>query len=183
MSEFIMDGKYSPEFADLDEFTQGYVECMFFTETEIGTDFETWNPETDSSLPGDCGFDDLAPKTLQRIIADCERFQSENADLLAQAVECGRPLDHLGHDFWLTRNGHGAGFWDRKELDTFDSAEYDRLTAIMAETYHSNPAAWHGAKARRDRVEAESLGEKLSAAARAFGEVWPVFGDDSKVYM
>lgn len=19
----------------------------------------------------------------------------------------------LGHDFWLTRNGHGAGFWDR----------------------------------------------------------------------
>jgi hypothetical protein len=19
----------------------------------------------------------------------------------------------VGHDFWLTRNGHGAGFWDR----------------------------------------------------------------------
>lgn len=24
-------------------------------------------------------------------------------------------IDHsqVGHDFWLTRNGHGAGFWDR----------------------------------------------------------------------
>lgn len=22
----------------------------------------------------------------------------------------------FGHDFWLTRQGHGAGFWDRKEL-------------------------------------------------------------------
>jgi hypothetical protein len=21
--------------------------------------------------------------------------------------------DAIGHDFWLTRNGHGAGFWDR----------------------------------------------------------------------
>lgn len=21
--------------------------------------------------------------------------------------------EQLGHDFWLTRNGHGAGFWDR----------------------------------------------------------------------
>lgn len=24
-----------------------------------------------------------------------------------------RGWDSLGHDFWLTRNGHGAGFWDR----------------------------------------------------------------------
>jgi hypothetical protein len=22
-------------------------------------------------------------------------------------------LEAFGHDFWLTRNGHGAGFWDR----------------------------------------------------------------------
>ena len=21
--------------------------------------------------------------------------------------------EQIGHDFWLTRNGHGAGFWDR----------------------------------------------------------------------
>jgi hypothetical protein len=21
--------------------------------------------------------------------------------------------ERAGHDFWLTRNGHGAGFWDR----------------------------------------------------------------------
>lgn len=24
---------------------------------------------------------------------------------------------NLGHDFWLTRNGHGVGFWDRNEID------------------------------------------------------------------
>ena len=21
-------------------------------------------------------------------------------------------MESVGHDFWLTRNGHGAGFWD-----------------------------------------------------------------------
>ena len=21
--------------------------------------------------------------------------------------------EHAGHDFWLTRNGHGTGYWDR----------------------------------------------------------------------
>jgi hypothetical protein len=25
----------------------------------------------------------------------------------------GMTPDMVGHDFWLTRNGHGAGFWDR----------------------------------------------------------------------
>lgn len=25
-------------------------------------------------------------------------------------------VDSMGHDLWLTRNGHGSGFWDRPEL-------------------------------------------------------------------
>jgi len=24
-------------------------------------------------------------------------------------------IEQAGHDFWLTRNGHGAGFWDRAD--------------------------------------------------------------------
>jgi len=43
-------------------------------------------------------------------------------DFLATAPEGGIPeyghpvysdANLAGHDFWLTRNGHGAGFWDR----------------------------------------------------------------------
>jgi hypothetical protein len=36
-----------------------------------------------------------------------------------EAVESpivGYDWEMLGHDLWLTRNGHGAGFWDRNEL-------------------------------------------------------------------
>ena len=40
------------------------------------------------------------------------------ADIAAFVERAGPALDGLddaqiGHDFWLTRNHHGAGFWDR----------------------------------------------------------------------
>lgn len=83
----------------LERFTKAYVEAAL------------WSSLTDDDEGfDDAGFswDDIDNESRQRIEADCERFTRENAaDLLdidaAQA----------GHDFWLTRNGHGAGFWDR----------------------------------------------------------------------
>lgn len=38
--------------------------------------------------------------------------------------------EQVGYDFWLTRNGHGTGFWDRDD-DTYGTAEVrDRLDAL-----------------------------------------------------
>lgn len=65
---------------------------------------------------------DMAPVTLQRIESDCAAFYRANRD----AIYCeGAPLANdfegsiahrtaamAGHDFWLTRCGLGAGFWD-----------------------------------------------------------------------
>ena len=48
--------------------------------------------------------------------ADCERFCNENAALLAAA---GSDAQN-GHDFLLTRNGHGVGFWERGYGETGD---------------------------------------------------------------
>lgn len=50
---------------------------------------------------------DIAPDTLARMKDDCIAFQRENSFTLAELDE-----GQAGHDFWLTRNGHGAGFWD-----------------------------------------------------------------------
>lgn len=36
-------------------------------------------------------------------------------------------MEQIGHDFWLTRNHHGAGFWDR---DIATKGVRDKLTAI-----------------------------------------------------
>ena len=35
------------------------------------------------------------------------------ADDLAAARDLGEDSSRAGHDFFLTRNRHGAGFWDR----------------------------------------------------------------------
>lgn len=37
-------------------------------------------------------------------------------------------MSSLGHDLWLTRNGHGAGYWDRKHVGEAEDAALDRLT-------------------------------------------------------
>ena len=42
-------------------------------------------------------------------MADCALFQKDNAALLCQAGDDSQN----GHDFCLSRNGHGAGFFDR----------------------------------------------------------------------
>lgn len=44
---------------------------------------------------------------------DCTLFFQRNIDLLLDAVEVdGYDWDDAGRDFWFTRKGHGAGFWD-----------------------------------------------------------------------
>ena len=51
---------------------------------------------------------DIEPETMAGIIKDCEHFKRFNwADLDCDNYAGG------GMDFALTRNGHGAGFWDR----------------------------------------------------------------------
>ena len=52
------------------------------------------------------GPEDLAPETLEKMTADCDKFLTENAQDIDGRVE------QAGHDFWLTRNHHGAGYWD-----------------------------------------------------------------------
>ena len=88
----------------LDRFTQAYMVCALWSTTvcdESGQNIE--------SLDDRFGLDDLAQKTVQQMTEDCALFQKEYSALLAQA----RDDERNGHDFWLTRNHHGAGFWDR----------------------------------------------------------------------
>jgi hypothetical protein len=81
----------------LDAFTRAYIEAAFFTSTD----------DSDQPLDSKYTTEDLAPSALDAIIKDCQQFQQENAEALDERGDV-----QGGHDFWLTRNGHGAGFWD-----------------------------------------------------------------------
>ena len=54
--------------------------------------------------------DDIEPNTLIKMADDCENFQQKYRELYELG---GWDDSKAGHDFWLTRNGHGTGFWDR----------------------------------------------------------------------
>lgn len=88
----------------LDQFTEAYCEAALWSTSNLDYDGENDEPEF---LDGKYGICDIAPETLAKIIADCQKFQAENAQWLTEDN-----LTQAGHDFWLTRQGHGSGFWD-----------------------------------------------------------------------
>lgn len=68
-----------------------------------------WSSTDDEGEPLDKNFElcDLAPETIERAESDCSTFLAANfADIPVEQYQ------QAGHDFWLTRNRHGAGFWD-----------------------------------------------------------------------
>src|SRR5512146_2610516 len=88
----------------LDTFTRAYIECAFWST----------NDESDERggvpLEDNYGIDDISPDTLAEMVRDCMLFQRDNADLMETMTLDDESF--AGHDFWLTRNRHGAGFWD-----------------------------------------------------------------------
>lgn len=131
MPIFEMEGKHEPDFRALDDFTQGYVEALFWTQ---GGDEE--------SELGDTGFMDMSPMSILKAKQDCARFQQTAKTLLAQAygkpISGGKEYDaaHAGHDFWLTRNGHGVGFWDRGFENALGEALSDVAEAFGGSDAH-----------------------------------------------
>lgn len=163
----------------LDPFTQGYVEALFFTEEERlceESDGARHMPEVAINtatmeshfVGGDSfGFSDLAPCALASIIADCEAFQARAEALLNLAYDQpGYSEEHAGHDFWMTRNGHGVGFWDRRDL--------------KAETPES---LWVAGQAGEGCGTIGADLSNLCGWRTEWGEVSPYLGDDGKVYL
>ena len=59
-------------------------------------------------LDADFDASDIDRKTMREFEQDCAAFLDSNIDDLAEMDP-----EQAGHDFWLTRNHHGTGFWDR----------------------------------------------------------------------
>jgi hypothetical protein len=111
---------------DIDTVLGAYVECALWSsvdypeEGDNGCPFSNW-----------ATVDDLAPETLEKMREDVAAFVAE-----ADAVEGSAwwSDEQMGHDFWLTRNRHGAGFWDRHYNDTPEARAGDQLSD-MARVY------------------------------------------------
>jgi hypothetical protein len=80
-----------------------YIECALWASTDA------------EGEPMDTRYtrDDIAPEALASMREDVENFCDDALDTDATQGVSEIPDSQIGHDFWLTRNGHGAGFWDR----------------------------------------------------------------------
>lgn len=84
--------------ADLETFFTHYLACALWSSTDADGD----------GLDAIHDADDIPDHVKANLRAECADFIAANAADLA-----GLSAEQAGHDFWLTRNGHGAGFWDR----------------------------------------------------------------------
>lgn len=123
---------------NLDQFTRAYMVAALWS----SVDFDE-NPLDDAF-----SIEDIAPECAAAMRASCADFIASNAaDLAEYCQHMGNEQwtgsECAGHDFWLTRCGHGSGFWDRG---------------------------------------LGALGERLSEAARVYGDVYLYAGDDGLIY-
>lgn len=86
-----------------EEFLTAYIECALWCGVVSDEDGTEHNEEFSR--------DDIRPEDMVQIVEDCTNFYAANAHLWEGEENYGD--EQAGHDFYLTRNGHGAGFWDR----------------------------------------------------------------------
>ena len=86
-----------------------------------------WSSNDDEDEPLDSNYDmsDLDKSVLNQAKKDLAKFWKQAGGLLK-----GEDETQAAHDFWLTRNGHGAGFWDRTYNNDEDGTKGDKLTKI-----------------------------------------------------
>lgn len=96
------------------EFINAYLEAIGFT--ELG---EEAQPPIGADIDEDF---------LRESVIDCLAFYSRISCYLSP-----KNITQAGHDFWLTRNGHGAGFWDRPELYGNSCAYFSKIARSFGE--------------------------------------------------
>lgn len=88
---------------------RGYVECALWSETDNST------PSGGDPFDKNYTADDIEPASLAKMAEDVQKFADANADDIADS---GLSDQRVGHNFWLSRNGHGLGFFDENSVDS-----------------------------------------------------------------
>jgi hypothetical protein len=95
---------------DVPAFFDAYIETALWSSTD--------NSDDSGGEPLDKNYDrsNLSERAIENAARECIAFWSAWGSAIL-AAKCRRPsggsnAKRAGHDFWLTRNGHGAGFWD-----------------------------------------------------------------------
>ena len=109
--------------------------------------WSSYHYENGDDIPFDEIDTELSKELDDKITSECSAFYERAEKLLARywnqenknstMWDYNHPTDQqIGHDFALTRNGHGAGFWDRPEI--YGERCADLLTTLSNRYGESN---------------------------------------------
>lgn len=94
----------------MDDFTRSYLGTALWSSNDEST------PEGGEPMDRNFDVEDISAEAVAAAEADCNRFRAMAAPLVRALTGDDFDPDDFddtaAHDFWLTRNGHGAGFWD-----------------------------------------------------------------------
>lgn len=112
--------------AILKEFVDAYIAAALWAS----------NDEDDNPLDENYSAEDFHPESLRKIQEDCRKFLEKNETDIMEGYKGGhnKSVAQAGIDFFLTRNGHGAGFWD----GDWETRAADRLTQASHDTGEQN---------------------------------------------
>ena len=90
----------APSDDDVETMLTSYIETALWSSNDESNEF--------GGNPLDENYDesDLSDAACEEMRKDCRDFLASNR------ADIGPHVESAGHNFWLNRNGHGAGFWD-----------------------------------------------------------------------
>jgi hypothetical protein len=106
-------------------FLTAYLECALWSSIDYDNGDDTFGRNYVLS--------EFSPNALKTAENDCNSFIDLNQPDLGVCLE--RDSAQLGHDFWLTRNGHGAGFWDGRINDKEVAARITKSAHSFGEVH------------------------------------------------
>jgi len=93
--------------SDFRQFFIGFLTCALWSSCDNSTE--------SGGEPFDANYsrDDIAFSSLLSMARECRDFMhAHEKDLRRYCVRMSG-MEAAGHDFWLTKNRHGSGFWDQ----------------------------------------------------------------------
>lgn len=98
---------------DKEEFIVAYMQAALWSSCDLNDPADNPDMLDEKYSPYD-----LTPEARKVLIENCEVFLDLAHETIEES-ECTRSASSLwnkwsiaGHDFWLTHNHHGSGFWD-----------------------------------------------------------------------
>jgi hypothetical protein len=109
---------------DLEKVFESYIAAALFS-----SNYTNEYTEKEEPLDARYDIDDLDEDTAKKLKYELEDFMEDAEGVVQNFWD----EEQFGHDFWLTRNGHGSGFWDRYRPGSTGHEVGDKLTKLAKE--------------------------------------------------